>query len=200
MKKVIIAFISGVVISMSSVAVAANQFNVSLFPSEFFFNGVKKPVPSEYEVFNYNGHVYVPIRYVTESMGATVGFTSSPDNKPNQITIDYKEVGKNSDNPSGYVDSEKKISVSFLSINQTSRGTALTGQVQLNDSPYTRNNVTFNMDITLKDGKKLQTISGAAVDIGKGELKTINMKSSDFFDAADIAKVEITVKEIAEVK
>ncbi|WP_282943010.1 stalk domain-containing protein [Paenibacillus sp. RC67] len=107
MKKVIIAFVSGVVISMSSVAVAATQFNVSLFPSEFIFNGVNKPVPSEYEVFNYNGHVYVPIRYVTESMGATVGFTASPDNKPNQISIDYKAVSKNSDNPSGYADSEK---------------------------------------------------------------------------------------------
>ncbi len=95
---------------------------------------------------------------------------------------------------------QKKISVSFLSINQTSRGTSLTGQVLLNDSLYTRNILTFNMDVTLKDGRKLQTISGAAVDIGKGELKTINMKSVDFFDAPDIAKVEITVKEIAEYK
>ncbi|MCR8630336.1 copper amine oxidase N-terminal domain-containing protein [Paenibacillus radicis (ex Xue et al. 2023)] len=195
MKKLIIAFVSGIVISLSSVAVAANEFNVTLFPSEFIFNGKTKSVPSEYQVFNYNGQVYVPLRFVTESMGATVGIIASPDYKPNQITIDYKE---NRDKEFPYSDEDKNISVALTSANQTPRETYITGQVQLNEALYNRNIIGFTIDITLDNETSVPTVHAFAIDIGKDELKSFRVKANGFFDLANISKVEIKSVEMVE--
>ncbi|MDF2653426.1 MAG: copper amine oxidase-like protein, partial [Paenibacillus sp.] len=49
-----------------------------LFPAIFEFNGVSKEVnSSEYVVLNYQGHAYVPIRFVAENMGILVKYEES---------------------------------------------------------------------------------------------------------------------------
>jgi hypothetical protein len=45
-----------------------------LFPASFEVNGQTKQLGSEYTVLNYNGHAYVPVRFVAESLGAGVRY------------------------------------------------------------------------------------------------------------------------------
>jgi hypothetical protein len=41
---------------------------------KYFFNGHNKELSTEYTTLNYNGHAYVPVRFLAESMGATVEY------------------------------------------------------------------------------------------------------------------------------
>lgn len=69
MRKFILGLIFGVVLAVSPMVYASDLIQVSPFPAHFFFNGKKQELPSEYTVFNFEGHAYVPIRFITESMG-----------------------------------------------------------------------------------------------------------------------------------
>lgn len=55
-------------------AVTASSNQALLFPVKFKINDQLKEIGSEYATLNYEGHVYVPIRFVAESLGAGVGY------------------------------------------------------------------------------------------------------------------------------
>jgi hypothetical protein len=54
-----------------------NAIQAYLFPAKIEINGQSKELPSEYKVLNYNGHAYVPIRFIGESLGLGVRYTNS---------------------------------------------------------------------------------------------------------------------------
>jgi hypothetical protein len=74
MKKFIAGLTFGVLISLSSAVFASDPIQALLFPAKFEFNG-KTVVPGEeYTVLNYQGHAYVPIRFIAEQIGATIDY------------------------------------------------------------------------------------------------------------------------------
>ncbi|MCL6458150.1 MAG: copper amine oxidase N-terminal domain-containing protein [Gorillibacterium sp.] len=73
MKKFVFGLFCGIIVSISSVAYASDSIQALLFPAKFLVNDVKvDPHDGGYEVLNYDGHTYVPIRFVAENMGSKV--------------------------------------------------------------------------------------------------------------------------------
>ncbi|MCR8632019.1 ankyrin repeat domain-containing protein [Paenibacillus radicis (ex Xue et al. 2023)] len=85
MKKLVIGMILGAGLTLSTVVYASDTIQAIKFQVSFLFNGVSKQVDSEYTVLNYNGHAYVPIRFVAESMRGQVEY----DETKQQISIKY---------------------------------------------------------------------------------------------------------------
>jgi hypothetical protein len=61
------------------------NIRLKLFRFTFVFNGSEKALADDYAALNYNGHVYVPIRFVAENKGASVNY----DEQNNAVTVDY---------------------------------------------------------------------------------------------------------------
>lgn len=75
MKKFVLGLICGIGLTATTAVYASDTIQAYLFPANFVFNGVSKQLDSkEYVVLNHNGHAYVPVRFVSESMGALVKY------------------------------------------------------------------------------------------------------------------------------
>ncbi|WP_171688971.1 ankyrin repeat domain-containing protein [Paenibacillus germinis] len=85
MKKIVIGMVLGAGITFSTAVYASDAIQAIKYQVKFLFNGVAKQLDSEYTVLNYNGHAYVPIRFVAESMRAQVEFNETEQ----QISIKY---------------------------------------------------------------------------------------------------------------
>ncbi|MGO4498419.1 ankyrin repeat domain-containing protein [Paenibacillus sp. 2RAB27] len=85
MKKIVFGMVLGAGITFSTAVYASDAIQAMKYQVEFLFNGVTKQLDSEYTVLNYNGHAYVPIRFVAESMRAHVEFNEAD----KQISIKY---------------------------------------------------------------------------------------------------------------
>jgi len=73
-KSVVIGFVAGALCMVSVTAFGAyNDITAKLFSDVTFnFDGERVAPPSDLPVLNYNNHTYVPLRYVAETLGATV--------------------------------------------------------------------------------------------------------------------------------
>jgi len=86
LKKFFLGFILGIILSVTATAYASDTFNsIVQFPVKYIFNGQEITLDDEYVTLNYNGHTYVPIRFMTENMGATVDY----DEKTQTIKANY---------------------------------------------------------------------------------------------------------------
>lgn len=76
MKKILFGLVLGIMLGAGSSVWAAGESIVQAVKAavSLHFNGEEAVLPSEYEVLNYNGHVYVPLRYMAEQMGAVVSY------------------------------------------------------------------------------------------------------------------------------
>ncbi|MCY9666490.1 copper amine oxidase N-terminal domain-containing protein [Paenibacillus alginolyticus] len=84
MKKILFGLICGIVITASTTAYALDVVQAYLFEAKFVINGEAKEMNDEYKTLNYEGHAYVPIRYISENLGSVVAF----DDSSKTITVD----------------------------------------------------------------------------------------------------------------
>ncbi|WP_127484311.1 copper amine oxidase N-terminal domain-containing protein [Paenibacillus ehimensis] len=87
MKKLISGLTVGVVLSTCTIAYSSDTIQATLFPAKLTFNGVEKKLPQDYAVFNYNGHAYLPIRFIAENMNAGIRY----DEKSKSISVNYSD-------------------------------------------------------------------------------------------------------------
>lgn len=75
-KSAAMGFVAGALCMVSVTAFAAySDVTAKLFNDVTFkFDGVAKASPSDQPVLNYNGYTYVPIRYVSDNLGATINY------------------------------------------------------------------------------------------------------------------------------
>jgi len=74
MKKFAAGVLFGLLLAVAPFAYAVDKLEVDLFPVKLWLNGEQKELPEEYQVFNYNGHAYVPLRYLAEQLGGKVSY------------------------------------------------------------------------------------------------------------------------------
>jgi hypothetical protein len=85
LKKFILGLSCGVALTATTAVYASNSIQAFLFPAKVVINGeTKNPSQSGYEMINYDGHAYVPIRYMAENLGSKVVY----DEDSNTITVD----------------------------------------------------------------------------------------------------------------
>lgn len=73
MRKFILGLLCGIVLAGSSAAFAASAIKAVWFNVHYEING--SPVPaSSNQAVNIEGHVYVPLRLITDNLGATTGY------------------------------------------------------------------------------------------------------------------------------
>ncbi|OCT13867.1 hypothetical protein A8709_20045 [Paenibacillus pectinilyticus] len=120
MKKFIAGTCFGIVISLSSVAVASDTIQALLFPAAFEVNGNTVSLPDDYSVLNVQGHAYVPIRFAAEHLGANIDY----DPKEQRIII------KNE--PLQLIDATyPQVTVGNIIAVDSGANTRVTGQLQL---------------------------------------------------------------------
>ncbi|MGE4213379.1 MAG: stalk domain-containing protein [Anaerotignaceae bacterium] len=75
-KSAAMGFVAGALCMVSVTAFAAySDVTAKLFNDVTFkFDGVATASPSDQPVLNYNGYAYVPIRYVSDNLGATIDY------------------------------------------------------------------------------------------------------------------------------
>lgn len=75
MKKYVIGFISGLIVSACTVSYAANELQTYLFPVHVYLNGENKRMEADYEALTYNGRAYLPARFIVELMGGSIYYS-----------------------------------------------------------------------------------------------------------------------------
>ncbi|WP_163858915.1 stalk domain-containing protein [Paenibacillus elgii] len=90
MKKFAMGAIVGASLSLGASALASNSPEVSFFPVKYIFNSVEKQLPEEYTSLNYNGHAYVPIRFIAENSSMNIGY----DSVEKRVIINYGVNGQ----------------------------------------------------------------------------------------------------------
>jgi hypothetical protein len=129
MKRFVLGLILGTLLSLSSVAVASNKFEVIEQSINLVFNGKQMSLGQEYVAFNYDGHLYLPIRYFAESMGAAIGYNST--NETVSILFSSDQTVIKDPNFLG-------ISVGNLVLNKKEGKTSIQGQLLIEESQETK--------------------------------------------------------------
>ncbi|PZE19866.1 stalk domain-containing protein [Paenibacillus xerothermodurans] len=92
-KDVYFGIILGVSASSTTAVFAADTIQAYLYPVKVIFNGEEQKIPEESSVINYNNQAYVPLRFVSEKIGATVGYQEGATVEETKITLDFTKQG-----------------------------------------------------------------------------------------------------------
>ncbi|MCP1306116.1 stalk domain-containing protein [Paenibacillus tyrfis] len=98
-KFIIVLTTMGVLSGLTTGVLAADSIRALLFPVTYKFNDQVKELGKEYITLNYEGHVYVPLRFVAENMGGAVAYEESTGTVyvKNKGTLDIKNITSTSD-------------------------------------------------------------------------------------------------------
>lgn len=108
--------LAGAILASATTAFASSDFiQAALYPVKFIINGKEQKLPDEYSILNYNGHAYVPIRFVTEQLGGNVGFIEAPTVEDAKITIDITPS-------TGVTNPKNKLSINYEFLTIASQG------------------------------------------------------------------------------
>lgn len=72
MKNFICGTLFGILLAFAPFAYASGTLEMALFPVKLFVNGEQKELPPEQAILSHNGSTYVPLRFVSEALGAKV--------------------------------------------------------------------------------------------------------------------------------
>lgn len=169
MRKYVIGIIIGIVLALSSTAIASTIVETSIFPVNFIFNGEKKELTGEYSTLNYNGHAYVPIRFIAENMDAGIAYHD----QTKSISVMYEE-----DKPllKDFTDTGK-VYVNRVALSGKDGQTKITGDILIDPSESLNNSESeqvlcvFELAFQDKEGEVIgtvkNTLSIAKQDLGK---------------------------------
>ncbi|MED4601560.1 stalk domain-containing protein [Paenibacillus validus] len=89
MKKFLLGMMCGAALTASTTLYAADGVWALLFPVKFQFDGESRDIGSRFTVLNYEGHTYVPLRLMTEELGAGAAY----DQKTRTVSVVKEPVG-----------------------------------------------------------------------------------------------------------
>lgn len=123
MKKLLIGFVFGSLLTLATSVAANDVIQTYLFPAKYVINGEAKELGEDYTTLNYLGHAYVPIRYITENLGAVVAY----DEKTTTITID---------NRFHITDAKGTVRIGNLQVEKFSNKTRVSGQIYVGQAHW----------------------------------------------------------------
>jgi hypothetical protein len=187
------SFIAGFIIGavlFSGVAVAANEV-ISRVQLNYYFNGIKQSPPADQQGFIVNGSTYVPLRWLTESLGQPVTW----DGATNSIYIGAVIVDLTKVTPITTYNIEKKSPI----IDRIEYTDALwfrdTAWAKWDlQGKYTKLTITAGYDQTLIGAERGGALSVMAdgKSIGKTTNLTAQDKTKEFtFDISGVNQLEI---------
>jgi hypothetical protein len=120
LKKFVAGVAVGAILTATTAVYASDAVQAVLFPVKYWING-KEATPTAYETINYKDSAYVPLRFVSDKLGAAVVY----DDVYRSITLD-----------SGFtvVDPENLIKAGHLRVTKTEGGSVIEGQLYFSAS------------------------------------------------------------------
>ncbi|OCT10525.1 hypothetical protein A8709_12055 [Paenibacillus pectinilyticus] len=76
MKKFILGLVCGIGLTAATGVYASDTVQTYLFPAKFVINGETKSADG-YQTLNYEGHAYVPVRFIAETLGNKVAYNEA---------------------------------------------------------------------------------------------------------------------------
>lgn len=180
MKKFILGTAFGIAMSASTFAFASDSIQALLFPAKFQFNGHSVEIGNDYQVLNYNGHAYVPIRFVAENIGATIDYDT--DNE----TIFVKNGSLDLTDPN-----YNGITVGNLILTKDGQNTKVTGQLKMDNMGNEKNMVGANLSFYNDKGEKIGEVAINGTDFGN-ETKSFEATGTGDFRIYSNLKLHIS--------
>lgn len=194
MKRFVLGLILGVILSLSSVALASNKIEVIEQSIDLVFNGNKVDMDQEYVAFNYEGHLYLPIRYFAESMGAAIGYNANIETVSVLFPRD-RSVIKDPSFPN--------ISVSNLVLNKNDGKTVIQGQLLIDENQETKKDTRycfFTLHFYNQSGLEIGQAEYSSILENENEIGVINrFKTAGFGDLTNYSLVKLKVNYFDEV-
>ncbi|MBD0384893.1 stalk domain-containing protein [Paenibacillus sedimenti] len=199
MKKFILGLTCGVALTATTAVYAADTIQAYLFPAKFVINGENK-IAQGYETLNYDGHAYVPVRFIAESMGSKVAY----DDASKTITVDN---GFNIIDPNN-----REINAGHLSIIKEGNHSIISGKLYIsyfawdhkfiggyqsmtrhNDPniDVTKTNVTGNLAFWNDKGELIEKVPYEVKNAQLGEEQFINLQTTSQKDLSGYATVTL---------
>lgn len=174
MKKLFIGFICGCFLSFTTVVFASDSVKAIISPVKFFFNSSEKSLDADYNALNYNGHVYVPIRFVAENMGASVNYNE----QNSEVSVDYATAaGFPLRDP--YVDI---IRLGNLNVTTDGNQSTVTGQVKMTEDFADGDDFGFSLSFYNDQGEKIGNVSpGSSIHMNPGEIRSFELTGDGDF-------------------
>jgi hypothetical protein len=120
MKKFLMGIVCGAFIAGGTTVYAMDSIQALLFPAKYEINGMNKDLPNGYKTLNVDGHAYVPIRFISESLKAVAAY----DKASNTIRID-----------DGFdISSENGIRAGHLVVNKSGELSNIKGKIYVSPS------------------------------------------------------------------
>ncbi|OPH62148.1 hypothetical protein BC351_02650 [Paenibacillus ferrarius] len=183
MKKFLLGLICGITISATTVVYASDTIQAFLYPVKYAFNGENKEMNSDYQTLNYNGHAYVPIRFLAENIGATVEFN----NEKQQISVDYETANGLNLKDGWNVD---YITVGNLKLFNEGNHTKIVGQVKLKEGRGYGLHVVLYLRFYDKNGILIGKASVSNIQMDGGQIKTFEAVGEGDFSNYSIATLD----------
>jgi hypothetical protein len=183
LKKFVLGLMCGIGLTATTAVYAADTIQAYLFPAKFVFNGQDKELDSEYTTLNYNGHAYVPIRFIAENMGATVGY----DDELKKITVDYETFDGLNLKDAWLNDF---IKVGNLQLYHEDNQTKVVGQVKLKENTATGYQVSCTLNFYDENGEIIGKASEVNIKMDGGQIKTFEAVGNGDFTNYAIATLD----------
>lgn len=128
MKKVLFGLVLGMMLGAGSSVWAAGESVLQAVKAavSLHMNGEAVALPAGYEILNYDGHVYVPLRYMAEQMGAAVSY----DEQSRTVSVLSNQAGR----PLLHDPDYPGIYVGGLQVSHKNGSSVVTGLVLLDDA------------------------------------------------------------------
>lgn len=183
LKKFILGLVVGTFLSISTAVFASESVQTYLFPAFFNINGINAPIDdNEYAVLNYQGHAYVPVRFIAEHLGAFVDYTDQGTYK--EITINHfpSNVPILKDNKYA------NINFGLLDLYLDGGYTGIRGLLALDHdkTSITEHDIEFKLHFYDANDKLIGTASGTSKPGGSDPKQTISTGEIKYVSAGEV--------------
>ncbi|MBP1989607.1 stalk domain-containing protein [Paenibacillus eucommiae] len=139
MKKFVIGMLIGGILTASTATYASDSIQAVLYSVKYIINGKEEnPIENGYRTLNFDGHAYLPLRYISDKLGAAVLY----DEDSKLITLD---------NGFTIIDPRNFIRAGYINTSKNTQGTLIDGKLYFSGNSLQM--FDFTTDTTASEGE-----------------------------------------------